>query len=233
MMARPRRWRGPTVRWLPCHVFIFDAGRKLRYSGRIDDVEKPGKTPNTRDAGDAIDALLAGKEVPVPTTKVFGCSIKWAEKSNWVERARTEWAAEPVTLDTIGVKGLQDLVRNPSDSLRVINVWATWCGPCVAEFPDLITINRMYRGRAFEFISVSADEPGSRKKALAFLKGKEASGINYLFTGDSKYVLNSKAVDPHWQGALPYTLVVEPGEKGGVCERRTHRPGGFKNGDRG
>jgi len=58
------------------HVFIFDQDRKLRYQGRIDDVEKPTGIPKHQDTRNALDALLAGKEVPVKTTKVFGCSIK-------------------------------------------------------------------------------------------------------------------------------------------------------------
>ena len=57
------------------HVFIFDKERKLRYTGRIDDVEKPSKTPNTQDTRNAIEALLKGQEPPVTATKVFGCSI--------------------------------------------------------------------------------------------------------------------------------------------------------------
>ena len=65
------------------HVFIFDKERKLRYQGRIDDVEKPTKTPNNFDTRNALDELLANKEVTVKTTKVFGCSIKWASKSEW------------------------------------------------------------------------------------------------------------------------------------------------------
>jgi peroxiredoxin len=194
------------------HVFIFDAQRRLRYSGRVDDVEKPGKTPHTQDARAAIEALLAGREVPVPTTKVFGCSIKWAEKSDWRAKVGAEWASEPVVLDTIGTAALKDVVANHSDSLRLINVWATWCGPCVTEFPDFITINRMYRNRAFEFISISADDPGAGQKVRAFLKKQEASATNYLYDVDDKYKL-IEAIDPHWQGALPYTLLVEPGGK--------------------
>jgi hypothetical protein len=62
------------------HVFIFDKARKLRYQGRIDDVEKPTKTPNSLDTRNALDALLSKKAVPVETTKVFGCSVKWADK---------------------------------------------------------------------------------------------------------------------------------------------------------
>jgi peroxiredoxin len=194
------------------HVFIFDARRKLRYSGRIDDVEKPTKTPSTRDARNAIDALLEQKEPPVTTTKVFGCSIKWTEKSDWISSAKAEWAKEPVTLDTIGVDGLKELLNNHGDKLLLINVWATWCGPCVDEFHDFITMNRMYRHRDFAFIGISADEPAKRDKALKFLKSQQASNSNYIFSDDNKYKL-IEAVDPHWQGALPYTMLVEPGGK--------------------
>lgn len=194
------------------HVFIFDKDRKLRYSGRIDDVEKPSKTPHVSDARNAIDALLAGKQVPVATTKVFGCSIKWAEKSDWIDKAKAEWAKEPVTLDTITADGIRNLIANHTDKLLLINVWATWCGPCVSEFHDFVDMNRMYRRRDFQFISISADEPAKRDKALQFLQKSEASNTNYIFNIDDKYKL-IEAVDPKWQGALPYTLVIEPGGK--------------------
>jgi len=194
------------------HVFIFDKERKLRYSGRIDDVEKPSKTPNTSDTRNAIEALLNNKEVPVATTKVFGCSIKWAEKSDWINKAKEAWAKEPVKLDTITAAGIRDLVKNNTGKLRLINVWATWCGPCVSEFPEFITMNRMYRHRDFEFISISADEPAKKEKALQFLQEQQASATNYIFNIDDKYKL-IEAIDPKWQGALPYTLLVEPGGK--------------------
>jgi thiol-disulfide isomerase/thioredoxin len=194
------------------HVFIFDKNRILRYSGRIDDMEKPTKTPTVMDARLAIDELLAGKPVSVPTTKVFGCSIKWAEKSNWIDKAKANWAKEPVTLDSINEQGIKELLQNHSDKLRLINVWATWCGPCVTEFPEFITMNRMYRKRDFEFVSVSADEMAKENKALQYLQKQQASGTNYIFSGESKYKL-IEAIDPKWQGALPYTLLVEPGGK--------------------
>ena len=58
------------------HVFVFDKGRLLRYRGRIDDSRDPSKV-TTHDLRNAIEDLLAGKEVRVPDTKPFGCSIKW------------------------------------------------------------------------------------------------------------------------------------------------------------
>ena len=194
------------------HIFVFDKDRKLRYQGRIDDVEKPTGTPKSKDAQNAIDALLAGKEVETKTTKVFGCSIKWAEKEDLVAKADKEWAQQPVTLETIDETSVKDLLKNNSDKLRLINVWATWCGPCVNELPSFVSINRMYRRRDFEFITISADNPEKKDKVLAQLKKLMLSNTNYLFNSDDKYKL-IEAVDPNWPGALPYTILVEPGGK--------------------
>ena len=194
------------------HVFIFDKDRKLRYQGRIDDVEKPTGVPKNKDAQNAIDGLLAGKDPGVKTTKVFGCSIKWAEKEDLVASSDKEWAKEPVALDMIDEEGVKGLVKNNSDKLRLINVWATWCGPCVNELPSFVVINRMYRKRDFEFITISADNPEKKDKVLKALKNLHAANTNYLFSTDDKYKL-IEAVDPKWNGALPYTVLVEPGGK--------------------
>jgi len=70
----------------------------------------------------------------------------------------------------------------------------------------------MYRRRDFEFISISADDPTKKEKVLKFLQQQQASNTNYLFSSDDKYKL-IEAIDPKWQGALPYTILVEPGGK--------------------
>ena len=64
-----------------------------------------------------------------------------------------------MTLEEIDVQGVKDLIKNSSSGkVRLINFWATWCGPCITEFPDLVIIDRMYRGRPFELITISADK---------------------------------------------------------------------------
>lgn len=209
------------------HVFIFDKQRKLRYQGRIDDVEKPSGTPKNQDTRNALNALVAGKEVPVATTKVFGCSVKWAEKTELVKKSDEEWAKEPVNVAIIDVAGIKDIIKNNSEKLRLINVWATWCGPCVAEFSSFVDINRMYRDRDFEFISISADNPSQKEKVLRFLQKKQASNTNYLFSEEDKYKL-IEAIDPKWQGALPYTMLVEPGGKIVYAEQGIIEPSKMK-----
>lgn len=193
------------------HAFVFDARRKLQYEGRIDEHEKPG-TGKGEDLRNAIDAVLAGTPANPASTKVFGCSMKWAWKKDYTEQLIKKWAALPVSVNEITAQEVKELIKNKGEKLRLINVWATWCGPCTMEFPDFITIDRMYRERDFEFISLSADKIERKEKVLSFLKKQQASNKNYLFTGKNIYEL-IEAIDPNWKGALPYTLLVEPNGK--------------------
>jgi peroxiredoxin len=58
------------------HVFAFDGNRVLRYRGRIDDSRDSSKV-SSPDLKNALDDILQGKDVRVPDTRPFGCSIKW------------------------------------------------------------------------------------------------------------------------------------------------------------
>jgi peroxiredoxin len=191
-------------------VYLFDQNRKLRYVGRIDDADV--KTVTSHDARSAIDALLAGKPVPVEKTRVFGCSTKWSDKRTdavkWLEKAD----AEPVELKSIDEAALARLVRNDTDKLLVVNVWASWCGPCVAELPDFVTMNRMYRKRNFQMITISMDEPEQKDAALKLLRENHASTTNYISAITSRDRL-ADIVDKEWQGPVPHTVLIAPGGK--------------------
>jgi thiol-disulfide isomerase/thioredoxin len=148
----------------------------------------------------------------VETTKVFGCSVKWADKRPWVKDGFEKWAQEPVALETVDAEAVKAIARGDAKKLRLVNVWATWCGPCVIEFPDLVALHRIYRGRDFEVVTVNADSPETQGKAKAFLESQHASTRNVAYDKADPYSL-IEALDPQWQGALPHTILVAPGGK--------------------
>jgi len=192
------------------HVYIFDQDRSLRYVGRIDDSEV--KTVTSHDAQNAIDALLAGKKVPVEVTRVFGCSTKWADKSDSAKKSIARWDAEPVKISSIDAEAVKTLAKNDSQKLLLVNVWATWCGPCVNELPELVTMNRMYRQRPFQMITISMDDPKKQEQALAMLTRLHVSATNYIFNSDKRDAL-VEALDKEWPGPVPHTLLIAPGGK--------------------
>ncbi|MCL5279855.1 MAG: redoxin domain-containing protein [Planctomycetes bacterium] len=192
------------------HVFVFDSERKLRYVGRVDDNEKQPDKVTAPDVRNAIEALLAGKPVPVEKTKTVGCSIKWSDKRDAVKDAFTKWSKEAIALGTIDLEGVKALLKNDGTKLRLVNIWASWCGPCRSEFPDLVEIYRMYRGRDFEMIGISVDGPETKGNVPGFLEKNQASYPNRIYNGTDLQVLIN-TVDPKWEGAIPYTLIIKPG----------------------
>jgi hypothetical protein len=190
------------------HVFVFDAARKLRYVGGIDDSERAGKVQRQY-LREALDALLAGRQPPVARTKVIGCSTKWSEKNALVKDYEARLAAEPVGLSPADTHTLEALSKNGSGKVRLINFWATWCAPCVAEFDGFVTVSRMYRPRDFEFVSVALNRPDEQKRVLEFLTKQQASNRNLIFASEDRTALIN-SFNPAWQGEVPYTVLLSP-----------------------
>ena len=193
------------------HVFIFDRQRELRYVGRIDDSQKP-KLVKSEDARNVIEALLKRKKVPIETTRTIGCSIKWSSKRESAKQSFERWAKESVTVEMTNEKGIKELVKNDSGKLRLVNVWASWSGPSVKQLQEFVTMNRMYRKRDFELITISADSPKRKNRVLSSLKKQQVSCKNYLFDSEDEYQLMA-AVDKDLLGGIPYTILIQPGGK--------------------
>jgi peroxiredoxin len=189
------------------HIFIFDKDRKLRYEGRIDNSYRIEQV-KTQDARDAIESLLAGREVPVKHTGVFGCSTKWQEKAAAREAALKKIEEEPVNLEMATAEDLQKLRANPTKHMLLVSFWATWCGSCIDEFADFQDTFQMYKVRDFDLVTVAANMPDEKNSVLKMLEKKHATSRNLLFASDDTAALQ-KAFDPTWESAVPYTVLID------------------------
>ena len=122
-----------------------------------------------------------------------------------------------------------DIARAPQHGakLRVVNIWATWCVPCVHEMDDLRTVSSTFRGKV-EFAGVSMDDviPGdpqtTRNKVEKFLARKRITYPNYYYTGAQNALVDAFA----FGGELPVTIVYDRAGKElfrvqGVIEKKT------------
>src|SRR5690606_22713820 len=206
------------------HVFIFDENRRLRYKGRFDDsMYADASTVKSPDARNAVEALLAGREVEVEVTQPMGCSTKWRSKKSEISARVAQWDGIPVEVELIDADKVAAVRANGGNNFRLINVWATWCVPCVAEFPLLVSASRRFNGRNFDFINISVDHIDQKDEVVAFLQGQgagmsdqvrervQADGRttnSYLFEGGNVDEL-MKTLDDQWQGGVPYTILVD------------------------
>lgn len=86
----------------------------------------------------------------------------------------------------------------------LVNVWATWCIPCVEEFPHIMRLKETY-GEEFELVFISGDFEEAKEEAQAFLKAQNVNFITYYKTGnDNEFI---ETLSPEWSGALPFTII--------------------------
>ena len=75
-----------------------------------------------------------------------------------VTAATVATAAAP-TVTAIDAAGLRQQIVARKNKVVVVNFWATWCGPCIEEFPGLVSLQKKYRARGLDLVTVSFDDP--------------------------------------------------------------------------
>jgi len=193
------------------HAFVFDRYRRLRYEGRVDNSYR-SELVKTHEVHDAIDALLANHEIAVKHTGVFGCSTKWKEKHAAQVEALNKIESQPVQLEMVSAADLKRLRSNPDKKMLLVSFWATWCGSCIHEFPDIEDTFRMYSARDFELVAVSANMPDEKDSVMRVLEKMHATSRNLLFDSNDTASLQA-AFDSTWESAVPYTALIAPDGK--------------------
>jgi thiol-disulfide isomerase/thioredoxin len=119
---------------------------------------------------------------------------------------------KPIVVAPIDTDALKTLITQQRQLPLLVNFWATYCDPCRDEFPDLVKIDKDYRPRAMEFITISLDDVAEIKTSVPkFLDSMKATMPAYLLNvSDPEPAID--LVDPRWQGSLPATFLYN--EKG-------------------
>ena len=118
-------------------------------------------------------------------------------------------SAEAQTVPSWKVTKLQDYIAK-SDSVLVINFWATFCKPCIEEIPYFETTVDKYKDKKVKMLLVSLDlkdeYPNSIKSFVS--KNNYASKIVWLNETNADYFC--PRVDKKWSGGIPSTLIINP-----------------------
>lgn len=89
--------------------------------------------------------------------------------------------------------------------ITLINLWASWCEPCKAEFPDLMKLRSQYLPSGLQVLFVSADSKSDRPEAERFLDSVHIDFETYVAAGAPEQL--GIGLDPRWQGAVPSTFL--------------------------
>lgn len=99
-----------------------------------------------------------------------------------------------------------------NDTVYLVNYWATWCKPCVEEFPDFIKLEKQMKNERFKMILVSLDFPSQiDSRVIPFLNDNNISSEVVILDDKANYWINK--VNENWDGDIPVTQIIKNGEK--------------------
>jgi len=116
--------------------------------------------------------------------------------------------AEPLILP-VDEQSFQEIVHRSSGRVLLVNVWATWCVPCVEEFPDILKLRTTYAPRGLDVAFISIDNPRKARAAvLVFLKKMNVDFPTYIKSAknDESFI---NTLSREWSGAVPTTFVYD------------------------
>jgi thiol-disulfide isomerase/thioredoxin len=119
--------------------------------------------------------------------------------------------SDTLPLEPVTAAQIHDRVREPGARATLVNVWASWCGPCREEFPSIVALAERERSRGLRVLFVSADFDDQAPETRAFLASHHTPGP-WLVKGekDQEFI---DGLDKRWSGALPFTIVYDPAGK--------------------
>lgn len=109
--------------------------------------------------------------------------------------------------------GIEKWLNKQTDSVYVINFWATWCAPCVKEFPVFEQFAKENKFEKVKVLLINLDFPDQYKsRLLPFLKNRKSS-LDVIMLDDPNQNQWISKVDSTWSGSLPATLVYRNGKR--------------------
>lgn len=103
---------------------------------------------------------------------------------------------------------LEHWLNTDTDTVYVLNFWATWCGPCVAELPEFEKLNQKYATQKVKVVLISTDfKRNVESKVKPFVKRKNLRS-QVMFMDESNPNVWVNLIDPEWSGAIPATLII-------------------------
>lgn len=115
----------------------------------------------------------------------------------------------PKTVEPIGAADFRSVLESHRGEVVLVNLWATWCKPCLKELPDIARVQQKYRDKKFTVIAVSFDDlEDLETKVRPFAQKQLSDFINYLQNEDDpeKFV---SVMDKSWEGVVPTNFLFD------------------------
>jgi len=208
--------------------FITESGREYgvfmqNYKNYLK-LDQTGLTAELDKLKSNMNTLLADKKIDTTISNKVSKCLEWAyvqlamqyKKANTKKLEIVEGGESPQFYNYENYKGGKTSMSDLKGRYLYIDVWATWCKPCVAQIPALIKLEKEYRGKNIEFVSISTDRANAHGKWTKMIEEKGMEGVQ-LFMGTDRSFMTDFAIR-----GIPRFIFIDP--EGKIVNANAPRP---------
>jgi thiol-disulfide isomerase/thioredoxin len=135
------------------------------------------------------------------------------ENKEAIQKALVANSATAPSVRALDFSELRSFLSTKSDTIYIVNFWATWCRPCVKELPAFEKLTSQYRSKKVKVLLVSLDFPETiDNRVIPFMvKNKIESQVVLLDDSDANSWIPK--ISESWSGAIPATLIYNKKER--------------------
>ncbi len=122
--------------------------------------------------------------------------------------AGSAFSAQSQQIPKWKITDVENYIATSKDEVLVINFWATFCKPCVAEIPSFIKITDQYKANNVKLLLVSLDLPSYYPAKIASFAKQRKFNTNISWLNETNADYFCPKVDSTWSGSIPATLII-------------------------
>jgi thiol-disulfide isomerase/thioredoxin len=125
------------------------------------------------------------------------------------QKEKAEAQQQKIIIKTINENDLAEIIKNRGGKALFLNIWATWCVPCVEEFPAIVQLHKNYKNRGIEIIAVSVDLPEEAETKIIPFLTKQNAEFKVVVADEKSSEKIIEMLNPGWSGAIPASFIFD------------------------
>jgi thiol-disulfide isomerase/thioredoxin len=116
---------------------------------------------------------------------------------------------DPQTVEPISAAEFRQLLAEQRGKVVIVNLWATWCAPCLKELPELAKLQAQYRELGLRVLTVSLDEPELLAGRVEKVWQERGAGLPAFLQTENSWDKFVSVIDPAWAEIMPTSFVLD------------------------
>lgn len=153
--------------------------------------------------------MIGGRPASALLAVVFACGVASARGGEPAAAPSRADTSMPATVTPVGVAAFRTSLEAARGHVVILNLWASWCAPCLKEIPVLLDVERRFASCGVRLVGLATDDPSELDGPVRAMHAKFFPTFRSFARTEREPDAYASVVDPAWNELMPTTYVLD------------------------